>query len=112
MGKRGIPLSKFDSYKKKFKAEEATYLKKEENKNIDFSFVFFISAVVILASSLIIKSFIVMEPCAVNFYEKESFCIDCISPLGAFCNKCNEFNVCAECKKGYYIGNITIADIK
>ena len=111
VGNRGIPLSKFESFKKKYKSEEDSFFKKEENINSDYGFIFVVSVIVITVSALIISSMMEMQPCADNYYEQDSFCLDCISPLGAFCNKCNEFNVCAECKKGYYIGNVQIADI-
>jgi len=81
-------------------------MKNEENWNHDYLFVFIIAVITIIVSSVIQNSIFSLEPCGINTYEKETFCYDCISPLGAFCNTCSEFGICDECKKGYYIGKV------
>ena len=53
-----------------------------------------------------------MAPCEINQYSSpEKYCSDCLSPLGSFCKTCSKFAICDECTKGYYIGDVVIANI-
>ena len=111
VGKRGFTKKKIQYYKSKFKNDETRFMKKEEVLNHDFGFMWFIS--LILTGAFVVLGFNIfsLENCGVNFYQQDSFCFDCLSPLGNDCKACSQFNICDDCKKGFYLGDVQIADI-
>lgn len=115
IGEKEFTIGEIQYFKKRFRQDEILYIKQSEGIFSEFCGNCCFSGVtmILLYVLAIFAVFHTPETCGFNqALTEDGFCFDCIKTLGnETCALCEEFNVCKQCRDGFFLGDVQVADI-